>query len=143
MMYDSDDALERALFALPLEEPPADLRGAILASTAYRPAAPFSVWEVAGLGAVAAITLWLVVLIAMGGGGALRSHPCDHRVDHRERALQRDHAGVAGNRGDDGLLALDFHRIAIFRARGSKVRAQGRPITLVDGEVRTAATPTL
>ena len=69
MMYDSDDALDRALFALPLEEPPADLRGAILASTAYRPAAPFAVWEVAGLGALAAITVWLVVLIAMGGGG--------------------------------------------------------------------------
>jgi hypothetical protein len=69
MMYDSDDALDRALFALPLEEPPAELRGAILASTAYRPAAPFSVWEVAGLGAVAAVTVWLVVLIAMGGGG--------------------------------------------------------------------------
>jgi hypothetical protein len=69
MMYDSDDALDRALFALPLEEPPADLRGSILASTAYRPAAPFSVWEVAGLGALAAVTVWLVVLIAMGGGG--------------------------------------------------------------------------
>jgi hypothetical protein len=69
MMYDSDDALDRALFALPLEEPPAELRGAILASTAYRPAAPFSVWEVAGLGALAAVTLWLIVLIAMGGGG--------------------------------------------------------------------------
>jgi hypothetical protein len=69
MMYDSDDALDRALFALPLEEPPAELRGAILTSTVYRPAAPFSVWEVAGLGAIAAVTLWLVVLIAMGGGG--------------------------------------------------------------------------
>jgi len=68
-MYDSDEALERALFALPLEEPPAKLRGAILAATAYRPAAAFSVWEVAGLGAIAAVTLWLVVLIAMGGGG--------------------------------------------------------------------------
>ncbi len=69
MMYDSDDAIDRALFALPLEEPPAELRGAILAATAYRPASPFSVWEVAGLGAIAAVTVWLVVLIAMGGGG--------------------------------------------------------------------------
>ena len=69
MMYDSDDALDRALFALPLEEPPADLRGAILASTAYRPAAPFNVWEVAGLGALAAVTVWLLILVAMGGGG--------------------------------------------------------------------------
>lgn len=69
MMYDSDDALERALFALPLEEPPSDLRGKVLASTAYRPAPAFSPWEAAGLGAVAAVTLWLIVLIAMGGGG--------------------------------------------------------------------------
>ncbi|MGA8533861.1 MAG: hypothetical protein WB615_07115 [Candidatus Tumulicola sp.] len=73
MMYDSDDALDRALSALPLEEPPADLRGVILAATAYRPAAPFSVWEVAGLGAIGAVTVWLGVLIAMGGGGLFLS----------------------------------------------------------------------
>ena len=69
MMYDSDDALDRALFGLALEEPPSDLRASILASTAYRPAPAFSAWEAAGLGAVAAVTLWLIVLIAMGGGG--------------------------------------------------------------------------
>lgn len=69
MMYDSDDALDRALFALPLEEPPAELRASILTSTAYRPAPPFSVVEVAALGAMAAVTVWLLVLIAMGGGG--------------------------------------------------------------------------
>lgn len=69
MMYDSDDSLERALFALPLEEPPSELRGSILAATAFRPAPPFGVWEVAALGALAAVTLWLIVLIAMGGGG--------------------------------------------------------------------------
>lgn len=69
MMYDSDDALDRALFALPLEEPPSDLRAAILTSTAFRPSPPFAVWEVAALGALAAVTVWLAVLIAMGGGG--------------------------------------------------------------------------
>jgi hypothetical protein len=69
MMYDSDDALDRALFALPLEEPPSDLRASILASTAYRPAPPFSAWDAAGFGAIAAVTLWLVILIGMGGGG--------------------------------------------------------------------------
>ena len=69
MMYDSDDALDRALFALPLEEPPSDLRASILATTAYRPAAAFSLWEVVVLGTIAALTLWFVVLIAMGGGG--------------------------------------------------------------------------
>lgn len=69
MMYDSDDALDRALFALPLEEPPSDLRAAILAGTAYRSAPPFGVWEVAALGALAAVVVWLIVSIAMGGGG--------------------------------------------------------------------------
>ncbi|HKU80999.1 MAG TPA: hypothetical protein VJP76_02430 [Candidatus Tumulicola sp.] len=68
MMYDSDDALDRALFALPLEEPPSDLRAAILASTAYRPAPPFGVWEVAGLGVLAALLVWLIASVAMGGG---------------------------------------------------------------------------
>ncbi|MEO6834545.1 MAG: hypothetical protein ABI231_01370 [Candidatus Tumulicola sp.] len=68
MMYDSADELDRALFALPLEEPPAELRASILTATAFRPAPPFSVWEVAVLGALAAFTLWLAVLIALGGG---------------------------------------------------------------------------
>jgi hypothetical protein len=68
-MYDSDDTLDAALFALPLEVPPSDLRGAILTATAYRPAPPFGVWEVVALGSLAAVLLWLIVLIAMGGGG--------------------------------------------------------------------------
>ncbi len=69
MMYDSDDALDRALFALPLEEPPSGLRAAILARTAYRPSSPFGVWEVAALGSLAAVLVWLIVSIALGGGG--------------------------------------------------------------------------
>jgi hypothetical protein len=68
MMYDSDDELERALFALPMEEPPSDLRGAILTATAYRPAPPFKMWEAVTIGAISAVTVWLVILVAMGGG---------------------------------------------------------------------------
>ena len=68
MMYRDDDALDRALFALPLEEPPADLRASILTSTVYRPAPVFSFWEITGLGVMAAVLVWLVALIAMGGG---------------------------------------------------------------------------
>ena len=67
MMYRDDDALDRALFALPLEEPPADLRASILTATVYRPAPPFAVWEVTLLGAMAAVIVWLIALIAMGG----------------------------------------------------------------------------
>lgn len=68
MNFDSDDALDRALFALALEEPPADLRASILTSTAYRPAPIFAPWEIAGLGFIAALVVWLAVLIAVGGG---------------------------------------------------------------------------
>ncbi|HET9030713.1 MAG TPA: hypothetical protein VFN49_11100 [Candidatus Aquilonibacter sp.] len=68
MNYDSDDALDRALFALPLEEPPADLRAAILTATVYRPAPLFKPWELAVLGTLAAIVTWLVVLVIMSGG---------------------------------------------------------------------------
>ena len=68
MMYRDDDALDRALFALPLEEPPADLRASILTATIYRPAPAFSVWEVSALGVMAAVIVWLIALIAMGGG---------------------------------------------------------------------------
>ncbi len=68
MNYDSDDALDRALSALPLEEPPADLRASILATTVYKPAPIFSLGELIGLGVVAAIVIWLVTLVVLGGG---------------------------------------------------------------------------
>ena len=62
------DALERAIFALPLEEPPAGLRASILLATAYRHRPAFSVVELAILGALGAIGVWLFVLLASGGG---------------------------------------------------------------------------
>ncbi|HEX3369502.1 MAG TPA: hypothetical protein VHS56_08005 [Candidatus Cybelea sp.] len=61
------DALDRALFALPLEEPPADLRSSILLATAYRPVSPFSFWEIAVAGALGAVAVWLVALLVVGG----------------------------------------------------------------------------
>jgi hypothetical protein len=63
-----DDPLERALFALPLEEPPAGLRASILMATAYRPRPAFSVVELAVLGALGAVGIWLFALLALGGG---------------------------------------------------------------------------
>lgn len=68
MKYDSDEALDRALFALPLEEPPADLRAAILTATVYRPAPLFKPWEIMLLGAIAAIATWLLAIVVLGGG---------------------------------------------------------------------------
>ncbi len=62
------DELERAILELPLEEPPDGLRASILLATAYRPAPAFSFAELATLGALGAVGLWLVVQLVLGGG---------------------------------------------------------------------------
>lgn len=67
MNYDSDEALERALFALDLEEPPADMRASILAATVYRAPAIITLPEAAGLFAFAGVIAWICVSIGMGG----------------------------------------------------------------------------
>ena len=67
MNYHDDDALDRALFALTLEEPPAGLRAAILSSALYPAAPAFSPWEIAGLGAFLAIMVWLAITVVSGG----------------------------------------------------------------------------
>jgi hypothetical protein len=67
MNYHNDDHLDRALFALPLEEPPEGLREAILASTVYRPAPPFTLWEAWAVGVATAVMVWLIVEISLGG----------------------------------------------------------------------------
>jgi len=68
MKYDSDDALDRALFALPLEEAPSDLRASILTATIYRPAPIFKLWELVTLATISAVVVWLAVLVVMNGG---------------------------------------------------------------------------
>jgi hypothetical protein len=68
MKFEDDDALDAALFALPLEEPPADLRASILAATVYRPAPIFSFREILALGTLSAVVVWLVVAVVLGGG---------------------------------------------------------------------------
>ncbi|MBV9232673.1 MAG: hypothetical protein JO030_01410 [Candidatus Eremiobacteraeota bacterium] len=68
MYSDAYDPLDDAIAALPLEEPPAGLRASILLATAYRPAPLFSLGEYAAMGAMAAVAVWLVVLVVMGGG---------------------------------------------------------------------------
>ncbi len=67
MKYDSDDALDRALFALPLEEPPADLRASILTATVYRPAPAFKLWELVTIPPVAAGRVGRVPGVVLGG----------------------------------------------------------------------------
>ena len=71
--YDSDHDLDRALFALELEEPPANLRAAILARTVYRQPIAVKPWEIWTIGAIAALVVWLVVLAAQGSLGFERA----------------------------------------------------------------------
>ncbi|HTZ56075.1 MAG TPA: hypothetical protein VMB20_13520 [Candidatus Acidoferrum sp.] len=73
MNFKDDDALDAALFALPLEEPPTDLRAAILSATIYRPAPLFSLREVITVGALCAVIVWLVAAV-IGGGASLFVH---------------------------------------------------------------------
>jgi hypothetical protein len=63
-----DRELERAILGLPLEEPPEGLRASILLATAYRLAPAFSVAELALLGSLVGIVLWLTSLVVLGGG---------------------------------------------------------------------------
>ena len=64
--YDNDDELERALFALELEEPPAGLRESILTATIYRQPLPVKPWEMWALAGVCALLVWVAVLLVHG-----------------------------------------------------------------------------
>ncbi|MFN2449270.1 MAG: hypothetical protein ABR508_05680 [Candidatus Baltobacteraceae bacterium] len=68
-----DDELERALFALDLEEPPTDLRANILACTIYRAPITIRAWEVSFAGALCAVIAWLVIVAAQGGVPGVQS----------------------------------------------------------------------
>ncbi len=84
-MIDDDDALDRALAALPLEEPPADLHARIMAATVYAPApagVPVPGWERG----------WLALFagLAVCGWLDLRLHPARRRAaDLRDRPPAR------------------------------------------------------
>ena len=65
----SDADLERALFAMPLEEPPAGMRASILAATVYRPKVSVAAWEIWLFGIVSALIVWISALVIRGGGG--------------------------------------------------------------------------
>jgi hypothetical protein len=67
-MDDRLDALDLAIMALPLEEPPAGLRSSILMATAYRPLPAVSFWELAIVGALGGVAVWLLALLVLGGG---------------------------------------------------------------------------
>jgi hypothetical protein len=80
----TDDELERALIALPLEEPPADLRRRILVSTVYRPRLAVPAWEVWTAGTLSALVVWLAYLVLTGIPRAGRDavHALAASLDH-------------------------------------------------------------
>ena len=55
----TDDELERALHALPLELAPPELRPRILAATVWSAPATFRPWELRLLGTLVALAVWL------------------------------------------------------------------------------------
>jgi len=62
-----DDDLDRALMALPLEEPPAGLRDAILRATVYAPpvaSLALRGWEIVLVGTLLAVGAWLAFALA-------------------------------------------------------------------------------
>jgi hypothetical protein len=59
------DDLDHALMALPLAEPPRDLRAKILARTIARPVPVFSAVEIWLIVTIGAIVLWLGGLVAL------------------------------------------------------------------------------
>ena len=65
-MNDDLDDLDRALFALPLETPPAGMRAAILRATvdAPSPGYAFDPLEIALIGSVFAVAVWLLLALA-------------------------------------------------------------------------------
>jgi hypothetical protein len=71
MNYD-DDALDRALAALPLEEPPPGLHARIMAATVYRPEPVARSWEIWLIGTLIALAAWLSWLLVSAPDAALR-----------------------------------------------------------------------
>jgi hypothetical protein len=59
-----DDALDRALAALPLDEPPAGLHQRIMARTVYAPRTVFRTWEIWAIALLASLASWLCWLVA-------------------------------------------------------------------------------
>jgi hypothetical protein len=57
----TDDELDRALLALPLEEPPADLHRAIMAATVWRPAPALRAWELWLAAGAFALVVWVTM----------------------------------------------------------------------------------
>ena len=64
MSNHDDDALDRALAALPLAEPPAGFHARVMAATVFRPEPAMRNWEVWAVGTLVAIAAWVTWMLA-------------------------------------------------------------------------------
>ncbi|MGA3037254.1 MAG: hypothetical protein ABSE64_07180 [Vulcanimicrobiaceae bacterium] len=71
MNYD-DEALERALNALSLEDAPPDLHSRIVAAIAQRPEPAFRAWELWVVGIAFAVCTWLILAISRAPSDVFR-----------------------------------------------------------------------
>jgi hypothetical protein len=96
----TDDEIERALFALPLEEPPAGLHARILAATINHPRQIFRAWEIWAIGTLLAVMCWLgFQIFAM-------PHAADRLVQSTAYALDQLGHAMSSSLGLWALLGL-------------------------------------
>ena len=88
MMYD-DEALERALADLALEETPADLHVRIMRAVSQRPEPAFKTWELWLVGLAFALCTWTILAIAGVPlfGGFVTAEALRLGVEHIEDAI--------------------------------------------------------
>jgi hypothetical protein len=89
MTHDDFDDLDRALAALPLEEPPAGLHARIMAATVYQVEPTIPAWEVWLIGTLVACGAWLVWFVASA------PHASERLVDAATRWV--DNAGLTSD----------------------------------------------
>ncbi len=138
-----DEALERAIFELPLEEPPDGLRASILLMTAYRPAPAFSFLELAAVGSLGAVALWMAVLLVLGGGSLFVHTLATIGSSLVAGVLEHVVLGLAWRRRRDGAVAHAFHRIPTRGDGRSQVHKEIQPIRYRHGEARPPGAPFL
>lgn len=71
MRYD-DEALERALAALPLEDTPVGLHSRIVSAVSQRPEPAFRTWELWVVGIAFALCTWLILALIGSPSDAIR-----------------------------------------------------------------------
>ena len=137
-----DQELERAILALPLEEPPDGLRASILFATAYRPAPAFSITRTRTARLARRRRPLAYFPRRIRRGPALRSYGRGDRFGSFANLLKRGRACMACRRRRDRVMAHSFRRISTTRGWLAQVRTKAQPIMYPHGETfATGAAP--